>query len=181
MIKINLLPEKKKLLGPLQTEIITFSLIIILVVVLAGITSAFQKRRLNSVKDSISKLEKDLVGLSEISKKVESLERDKSILLKRMEVIRRLVTDRNVWPRFMDDISRRLPNEVWMTNFAQNNERNITINGFSFTNLSLAKFMKSLEKSPFIERVELEYAQKMIQGENDTVRFQLQLNLKQAM
>ncbi|MEW6087492.1 MAG: PilN domain-containing protein [bacterium] len=181
MIKINLLPPEKKLFGPFQQEITLLICVVALIAVLGGLVSAYESRKIGEIKNSIGVLEKELEKLSEVARNVDKLEKDKSLLLQRMNVIKKIVVDRNIWPRFFDDLTRKLPNGVWLTNFTQNDGRTITINGFSFTNLLLAKFMLALETSAFIQRVELDYAQKVVQSEEDTVKFQIILILKQEM
>lgn len=181
MIKINLLPPKKNLFGPFQQEITLLICIIVLISVLAGLVSAYERNKIGEIKKSINMLEKELVTLGEVAKNVEKLEKDKSLLLQRMNVIKKIVIDRNIWPRFFDDLNQKLPNGVWFTNLTQNDSKTITINGFSFTNLLLAKFMLALETSSFVQRVDLDYAQKVVQSEEDTVKFQIILVLKQEM
>ncbi|MDD5773174.1 MAG: PilN domain-containing protein [bacterium] len=181
MIKINLLPPKKNLFGPLQQEITLLIFVMILVSVLAGLVSAYERNKIGEIKKSIVVLEKELATLSEVAKNVEKLEKDKALLLQRMNVIKKIVVDRNIWPRFFDDLTQKLPNGVWFTNLTQNDSRTITINGFSFTNLLLAKFMQVLETSSFVQKVDLDYAQKVVQSEEDTVKFQIIIILKQEM
>ncbi|MFH1287550.1 MAG: PilN domain-containing protein [bacterium] len=181
MIKINLLPSEKKIFGPVQQEVTLLVCVAILIVVLASFVSTHERRKIMEVKKSISILEKELEKLNEITKNVDKLKSDKSLLVQQINVIKKIVINRNVWPRFFDDLTRKLPGGVWFTNFVQDNGETITINGFSFTNLLLVKFMQELETSSFIQKVELTYAQKVIQNEEDTVKFQIVLTLKQEM
>lgn len=181
MIKINLLPPKKNLFGPFQQELTLLVCVVVLISVLAGLVSAYERNKVGEIKKSISLLDKELEKLSEIVKNVNKLEKDKSLLIQRMNVIRKIVVDRNIWPRFFSELTNKLPNGVWFTNLTQNDGKTITINGFSFTNLLLARFMQALETSSFIQRVELDYAQKVVQSGEDTVKFQIILILKQEM
>lgn len=181
MIKINLLPPKKTIFGPFQQEITLLVCILVLLLVLAGLVSAYERNKISDIKKSIGVLEKELVTLSEVAKNVSRLEKDKALLLQRMNVIKRIVVDRNIWPRFFDDLNQKLPEGIWFTNLTQNDGKTITINGFSFTNILLARFMLALETSFYIQKVDLDYAQKVVQSEEDTVKFQIIITLKQEM
>lgn len=181
MIKINLLPSEKKLFGPVQQEAALLLSVAVLIVVLISLVSIYEGRKITGARKSISALEKELMRLNEITKNVDKLESDKALLVQQMGVIKRIAVNRNMWPRFFDDLTQRLPNGVWFVNLAQDNEKTIVIDGFSWTNLLLAKFMQGLEASSFIQRVELSYAQKVVQDEEDTVKFQIVLTLKQEM
>lgn len=181
MIKINLLPSEKKLFGPIQQEAALLAFVAVLVIILAGLVSTYEGRKIAEARKSISVLEKELIRLNEITKNVDKLESDKLLLVQQMNIIRNIAINRNMWSRFFDDLAQRLPNGVWWASLTQDNEKTITINGFSWTNLLLAKFMQELEASSFIQRVELSYAQKVVQDEEDTVKFQVVLTLRQEM
>lgn len=181
MIKINLLPSEKRLFGPVQQEMALLTSVAVLIMVLAGLVSAYESRKIAEVRKSISVLEKDLIRLNEIIKNVDKLERDKALLIQQISIIRKIAVNRNMWPKFFDDLTQRLPNGVWFVNLAQDNEKTVVIDGFSWTNLLLVKFMQGLEASSFIQRVELSYAQKVIQDEEDAVKFQMMLTLKHGM
>lgn len=181
MIKINLLPSEKKLFGPIQQEAVLLASVAVLVVVLASLVSVYEGRKMAEVKKSISVLEKELEKLNEITRSVDRLENSKLLLIKQMNVIEKIVIGRNMWPRFFDDLTQRLPGGVWFVSLTQDNDKTVIIDGFSWTNLLLAKFMEGLETSSFIQRVELSYAQKVLQDEDDTVKFQVVLTLRQEM
>lgn len=181
MIKINLLPSEKRLFGPVQQEVTLVACVAVLIVVLASLVSTYEGRKITEVKKSIGVLGKELNELNEITKNVDKLEKDKLLLAQQMNVIKKIIINRNIWPKFFDDLTRRLPGGVWWTTFTQDDGKTVTINGFSFTNLLLAKFMQELEASSFVQKVELAYAQKVIQNEEDTVKFQIMLTLKQEM
>jgi Tfp pilus assembly protein PilN len=93
---------------------------------------------------------------------VSGLKARQDTIQQKIEVIRGVDTRRYIWPRIMDEVSRSVPAQAWLTKLSaagadRTTERSpaFTIEGAAHSTQSLTGFMKNLEISPFIRDVTL--------------------------
>ncbi len=181
MIKINLVSEtpaaapkrKRKVpaisLGAKQGDII---LLVVLVIGLA-VTGA-RWYMLTSARDDLRQTERERRAerdeLKPFIEKVEELERKRDTLKHRIEVIQQLKENQRGPVRILDEVSRALPELVWLERLQLKGDV-LTISGRAMDENAVANYIANLDASPFF-RVE-PTLNDMTRGAQDTFGFSL--------
>ena len=88
-----------------------------------------------------------------------ALEARRDSIAARVAIIQEIDARRYLWPRIMDEVAGALPDEGWLTRFAQvvppEDPLRFEVEGMTRDNLSLTRFWNRMESSPFIRRVRL--------------------------
>ena len=160
MIKINLISEaptaavaKRKRtefsLGAKQGDIILVTVLAIAVAV-----SGTWWFLLKSERDELKELERQRTverdELQEYIDKVEELEAKRALLKRKVDVINDLKNKQHGPVRIMDEVSRALPDLVWLTQFKLSGNA-ITITGQAMDENAVANYYSNLDSSPFFE------------------------------
>lgn len=188
MIEINLLPKN------FQKRSIDFSFgkTGLYAMVVAGLflfgmlgTTYVQKRQISRLESNIDKARQRVILLQKDIKLVDALMDVKSKVAQRMIAVEKLDSHRSVWVRLLEDMSRNVPDFVWLTRFnevvadapkqgsgnpkgGQSQQaqpavaeggipevRPAEIEGFAFTLNSLASFMIRMMRSDYFDEIEL--------------------------
>jgi type IV pilus assembly protein PilN len=84
----------------------------------------------------------------------DSLTAREGVIAQKLEVIQQIDAGRYTWPHILDEISRALPQYVWLDAVTQIGEEGhlprIQIDGYAGTPFALTRFMEQLESSPFL-------------------------------
>ncbi len=157
MIKINLLPSKKKppkKVSELQKQLMIGSLV--LIVVLAGMAFFWKLQ-----SDKIAALEKAKTGAEArlreqdvILKEVKNVEDERKKVSEKIEIIEKLKKNQAGPVRLLDEISTALPQGVNLASLTENNN-NVSIDGEAFTNEDVVRFVEHLKASRFLTDVML--------------------------
>jgi type IV pilus assembly protein PilN len=97
----------------------------------------------------LEQLQAELKSLEKIVKEVEQFQKQTRLLEKKIEVIGDLKTGQRLPAPLLDEISQRLPEQVWLE-VIQETGPALKISGKSLNgNPGVADFMKNIERSPF--------------------------------
>jgi type IV pilus assembly protein PilN len=154
MIKINLLEVEKerrvKAASPAGVPTALMALVIIGLSVAAFIFYYFAKQ------NQISKLEQDIEKkriqkkeLEPYIKRVEELDARRQELAQKNHAIELLRSQRTIPVHIMDEVSRALPDYLWITSLSLQGEQ-LQIEGASLQEQAIPTFMKNLDASEFI-------------------------------
>ena len=121
-----------------------------------------QQSRNERLTDEIAVLEKDI-------KEIDALERQKERLLARMEIIEQLQKSRPVIVHLFDELSRQLPEGVYLTGMKQTGSR-VEIRGVAQSSTRVSALMRQIDASewlsdPEVERVDTKQAGSSRQSE----------------
>lgn len=155
MARINLLPWREELRQQRQTDFLIFlgagvvASILIMVLVHFTIVNLIdnQGSRNRFLQNEISVLDKKI-------KEIKELEKTKSKLLARMEVIQRLQRSRPEIVHMFDQLAKTVPEGVHLTKFKQSGT-NLSIEGSAQSNTRVSAYMRSLEGSPWLRGTDL--------------------------
>lgn len=189
MIRINLLkPEIKELKekgGPpapepevkeKKTPPLANIVLIIFIVVLAGLFF-LQKRALDMERKRLAAAQEEKRQLAYVSEKLAQLQQQKTIFEKKINLINSLKAQQPIAVIIMDEISRCLPDWVWLTQLTYDNGL-IQIRGNALSNNLIADFIRNLEDSPYLENVDLKSSAQRQRGQEETtLEFALTLRL----
>ncbi len=157
MIRINLLTEAKaaatRRKGPaLPTGAKLNNLIFVgglaaglLYILVMGLTLTAKRRNLD---EEIGKARIEAERLRSIIEEVKSYEDKKASLEAKIELINNLKTNQKGPVRLMDEISRALPDLVWLSDLTVSGDQ-ITIKGRTLSPNAVATYLENLKKSPF--------------------------------
>ncbi len=173
MIRINLFkPEKKDIIippagvdvpirekekepvleGPRRQS--TPTLVLLLVVVALAAAALTQQRALGREKRLLEMAQNDKRQLTNVLKKLEQLEYQKSVVEKKISLINQLKSQRETAVRIMEAISQNLPDWVWLTELNYDNQI-LRLKGRAISNTMIADFISKLEKIGMFSAVNL--------------------------
>ncbi len=128
------------------------------VVLAAGALWLTQRSRTGRLEARLEAAAADSARVSDLRALSDSLTRQRSEIDARLALVRRLDEGRYVWPHVMDEVSRALPRNAWLTSLKQAvppPDMVIEIQGVAAAPLIITSFMRDLESSPFFSVVQL--------------------------
>jgi len=180
MIKINLLPTKKKpprKVTELQQQLILGGLIL----VLAGggmwtywnILSA----KIDGLQRTKAAANARIREQDGMLREVKSVEDERKKVNDKIAIIEQLKKNQGLLVHLLDEVSKALPQGVNLTSLSENRGR-INLEGMAFTNNEIVLFVANLKASPYCSDVFLqESAQSAVEG-TDVYKYKLQFTFK---
>jgi type IV pilus assembly protein PilN len=155
MAKINLLPwraerrkaRQKDFYGMLGLAALAGVLVSFLIVSFYNGRISTQNSRNQYLHDEIAKVDSQITEINELDKK-------KSRLLARKEVIEQLQANRSQMVHLFDSLVRTIPDGVTLTAIKQDGEI-LTLSGRSQSNARVSTYMRTLESSGWMSKPEL--------------------------
>jgi len=147
MIRINLLPYREQLRAERRKQfgVLAFFALLFGAAVVAGgyaINSTqirVQSDRNTFLQTKISELDKQIV-------EIRSLREQREALLKRKQIIESLQGSRNEAVRLFNDLTRAIPDGMYLTSLKQVGNR-VTLTGYSQSDPRVAPLMRNLEST----------------------------------
>jgi Tfp pilus assembly protein PilN len=176
MIRINLLkPETKDIReqdvtpGALEEGVKKGpnlgNLIFLALVIGLGAFYFFQQKAFNRENALLATARQEKSQLQYVESKLEEQRKARESLDRKITLIESLNAQRDMAPRLMDELSRRLPEWVWLSEVVYD-EKGIQIKGRALSNNLVADYIASLEASPQVMNVNLvSSTQKTTQGD----------------
>lgn len=155
MIRINLLPHREEKRKARRQQ---FFVLTALVAVLAGlivflgysIISGYittQDERNDFLKKEIAVLDKQL-------EEIKRLKEQTAALLSRKQIIESLQSDRAEAVQLLNEMAKQMPEGVYLKSLKQE-DRRITMTGYTQSNARVSTLMRNLEASPWVEAPKL--------------------------
>ena len=175
MIRINLLPREEQqvrrniVMPKLGALMPIFALLMVVALFAAfSLIQAMQVGRLNAdiarAKAEAEKLRPQIEAIKELTQKREELTR-------RLDVIATLDKNRLWRVKLVDELSRCVPEHLWLNNYEETAADQVKIEGVTFSNLLVADLMSRLEASPLYGNVDLVVAEKGQIDQRNVVKF----------
>lgn len=162
MIKINLLPvKKKKRAKPLPGFFLTAIAVFAISAAVTIYVIYFFNSRLASRKATIAENEKTIEELSKKIKAVENYEKLNATFQKHKQIIEELGKNKTLPVKALDEISVLLPPGIWF-NSLDIKGQDLNVNGTGFTNSDVVNYVNNLKKSAMFTDV---YLQESIQNQ----------------
>ncbi|RJR20580.1 MAG: hypothetical protein C4581_03150 [Nitrospiraceae bacterium] len=154
MIRINLLPSKKKKAFVLPPALIygTTAMVVIIIAIIAG--TFFLNSQISSKKTAISVKEKKLKQLQAALEEVKNYEKDNKDYRDKNSIIEQLKKNQIVPLRLLDEVSDMLPKGVWLTGITDKGGI-VRIDGLAFSNSDLVSYVQNLKGSKYFTEVTL--------------------------
>jgi Tfp pilus assembly protein PilN len=176
MIRINLLkPETKDISQQVQAPGITEeaakkgpnigNLIFLILVIGLGAFYFFQQKAFRRENALLATARQEKAALSYVEEALKKQQAARESLDRKITLIENLNAQRDMAPRLMDELSRRLPDWVWL-NEVVFDEKGIQIKGRALSNNLVADYISSLEASSQVMNVNLvSSTQRSVQGD----------------
>ena len=156
MIKINLLPyREKEKKENLRHQIIALSGTLVLFLLIIIAVQLYFSMSISGMETKIREADAKLVVLNKKVGDLEGFKRDKREIEQKLGVIKSLEGNRLFPVRMLDEINRLVPaGDIWLEKISENGQE-LRIEGIARDSITVAGFMKSLEKAGFIQSVDL--------------------------
>jgi type IV pilus assembly protein PilN len=159
MIRINLIaPERRAARAATvsafqigQKATVAGSLILLLTLLLIGWRFWSVNQQETQLTNDIVAAQREEQRLAEIIKQVDDFEVRRGQLQERVTLIEELRRGQNAPVHMLDQISRALPDMLWLTRFTQQGF-DVTVEGRCMSLTSLSDFVANLESSPYFRR-----------------------------
>ncbi len=179
MIRINLLPREERRrrapTSPLVWLVVAAAIVFALAV---GSSWYWLYSEIAGLEGQIRQSQLELKRYEEIAKQVERYKAEKKVLEEKIGIIEKLVAAQSGPVRLLDEVSRALPAEVWLTSMNRTGKR-LELSGVAFSNFSLATFMTNLGKaSAHIQNVDLVVSEKVLVEQVPVEKFSLTMEVK---
>ncbi len=155
MIRINLLPVKrKKKPKPIPGFVIATVAASIVVIIGVIFTYVNLKEEINTLQARKTANERKLQDMKKRLKDLENYETLVKAVERKKSVILQLRKNQGVPVRLMDELSKYLPNGIWLKEL-KTMGNTVDIEGYAFTNSDVVKYVNRLKKSPLFNSVYL--------------------------
>lgn len=174
MARINLLPwreerrkaRQKEFVGMLGLAVVAGVLLSILIVTFYSGRISSQTARNEFLRGEITKVDGQI-------KEIEALDKKKSKLLARKEVIEQLQSNRSQMVHLFDSLVRTIPDGVALTGIKQEGDI-LTLSGRSQSNARVSTYMRNLESSGWMTNPDLN----VIEAKEGNAGLPYEFNLK---
>jgi type IV pilus assembly protein PilN len=180
MIKINLLPTKKKppkKVIDLQQQVIFAVLVLALVLMALGYYWKTQNDRIATLENEKVAAEKKIADQNNMLKEVKNVEEERKQVSEKIEVIEKLKKNQTGPVLLLDAVSTALPKGVNLSSLSESSN-NVSIDGEAFTNDDVVRFIDNLKASPLLKDVMLLETSQIKQDKIDVYRYKLQFVYK---
>lgn len=159
MIKINLLPKEIEEYQKFKELIVLTTTGLVFIAAMMVVFYFFRVSKLTMLNFELSNIEKRLKELESVVKEVEQLRAVKNKLEARKQLVERLLSNGLIYPKFMSELLKVLPEGVWLSNMntsltisTVDGEKRITdikvkLICSSYDKVSIADFLSNLENS----------------------------------
>lgn len=190
MIRINLLKPETKDKEPVVTPgaaedgggggrkgASLGNLIFLALVIALGAFYFFQKKAKDQENALLTTARQEKTKLQYVEAKLEEQQKARESLNQKITLIETLNAQRDLAPRLLDELSRRLPDWVWLTEVVYD-AKGLSIKGRALSNNLIADYISGLEASPQVMNVNLvSSTQKTLQGDQ-YLEFQLRATIE---
>jgi len=154
MIKINLLPTKKKKTLILPRPFIYGIVATIVLLVVVIMLTFYLNKQITTMKNNLFAKEQRLKQLQAKLIEVQNYERDNQEFRQKTKIIEQLKKNQAAPLILLDEVSDKLPNGVWLTKL-EDEGGTVSIEGFAFTNSDLVRYVQNLKNSKYLSEVML--------------------------
>jgi len=176
MIRINLLPSKKKKAFALPPTLIygIAAMFVVITTIIGG--TFYLNKQVSSKQDEINTKEQKLKRLQAALEEVKNYEKDNKAYREKTSIIETLKKNQIVPLRLLDEVSEMLPKGVWLTSL-KDKSGVVSIEGFAFTNSELVNYVQNLKGSKYFTEVTLVESRQTQIEEFSIYKFNLTLKI----
>jgi len=178
MARINLLPWRADRRKQKQREfygMLGFSAIAAVLAIGLGIF--WMDQRIDNQNGRNDYMAKEIVEVDKKIAEIKELDKTKSKLLTRKQVIEQLQADRSQMVHLFDELVRTIPEGVRLAQVKQSGDT-LTLEGVAQSNASVASYMRNLEASPWMGHADLKKTEAKHDDKRMPYTFSLDVKLR---
>lgn len=178
MIKVNLLPVKrKKKPKPIPSFIVTMVIIAIITIIVMANLAFFVNSRLSKKKILFKSNESKIVELKQKIKEVENFEQLNRTIEQRNSIIEQLRKNQSMPVRLLDEANSLLPSGVWLDDMAVSGEI-VSMEGYAFANSDIVTYVDNIKNSKIFTEVYLQESKSTTIENTPLYMFKLTFKIK---
>ena len=172
MIKINLLPREERVRRtPINISIILAGIGVVVVLLAMVYGWYWLNGDVQRLEAAIRQAQADAKRYDDLAKQVDMFRAEKKRLEEMIKIINTLVAAQGSPVQVLDEVSKALPNEVWLTSFNRTGKK-LEISGIAYTNFNVASLMTNLSHAPnILKNVDLVVSEKTVIEDQSVERF----------
>jgi type IV pilus assembly protein PilN len=177
MIRVNLLPSKRKKALILPPALIYGIVAVVLVIIsIIGFT-VYLNKQIAAKQTEIQGKEQTLKKLQSALREVKNYERDNAEFREKTKIIEQLKKNQIVPLRLLDEVSEMLPKGVWLTGLTDKSGI-VSIEGYAFSNTDLVSYVQNLKSSNYLTDIMLVESRQTSLGDYSVYKFKLTFKVK---
>ena len=185
MIRINLLPlaERKQRRGIKLpslsggSRLIWMGASVAIFLGMIGAMAALQSRQVHELDNAVAEATEEARRLEPQLQRIRRLTKEREEVNRRLSIIASLDRDRYFRVQLLDDISRQMPANCWLTSVKEQGANSVAIEGITFSNYIVADLMNNLQKSDHVNGVMLNVAEEGHVDDHKVIQFSLSTNV----
>lgn len=180
MIKINLLPTKRKVskkISELQQQMVLGGLLLILTGIIIGFFWMNLNARIARLEQEKRLAEVKIQEQKKMLREVATIEAERKQVQDKINIIEQLKKNQTGPVRLLDEVSKALPEGVSISSLVESGGQ-VDIGGDAFTNEIIVRFVDNLKASPLLEDVFLMETRRVSVASVDVYRYKLQFRFK---
>ena len=180
MARINLLPWREELRAQQQKDfLVQVGLAAVFGAAIWGLAHMQMAGMIEHQDSRNSYLQAEIKKLDKEIREIDDLEKTKTNLLARMNVIQELQSNRPMSVHLMDELVRTLPEGVHLNSFRQN-ETKLTFEGVAQSNARVSAYMRNIDASEWLDNPGLQVIETRKQERARTAEFTLTARQRNA-
>lgn len=149
MVMINLLPWRDRVREKRKKAFISISIVVVaLATLILSLIYLFYSQKLNDQLQANQLIIERNQRLNQQLHSLDGLQEQRIQILKRMRLIQDLQSKRPIVVRFMDELVRLIPAQLFLDKFSQTGDQ-FTFEGYADNPNTVAEFLRNLEASPW--------------------------------
>ncbi len=177
MIKVNLLPVKKKKAKPVPSFLFYAIGLFVVVCLVLGYMFYFYSSRLSERQAQFRANEQKIAELKAKIKEVEDFEQRNAVFQKRKEVIEQLGKNKTLPVKMIDEVSALLPPGVWLTALDFKGQE-VSLGGSAFTNSDVVNYVNGMKSSKMFSDVFLQESVQATADKTSVYNFKLKCKVQ---
>lgn len=180
MIRINLMPReertRKRKLPAVKVPAVGAAVPFVVLGAVVGalsVVGTMQQRQLRVLEGEIAALRHESESYKPQLERIRQITQKRQEVGNRLDIISRLDQQRYFRVKVLDQLSRSTPDNLWISKFHEQNGTSFAVEGVTFSNFIVARFMQDLESQPQFRDVELNVVQKGTIDKYEVVQFGL--------
>ncbi|MBU1475545.1 MAG: PilN domain-containing protein [Acidobacteria bacterium] len=154
--------KEKKERKPLEFN---YSLIILLGIVAIAALFYTQNKSLKTEKDLLEQAQQQKNQLRDVVTTLDQLEQQRAVFEKKISLINTLKSRQTIAIDILDQLSRSLPEWVWLTEASYAGDT-VTVKGRAINNNLVAEYISRMEESPYFRNVNVPSSTQKTTGNN---------------
>lgn len=192
MIKVNLLSPEKKDLSSAQGDTAVFAdeerenklnipaivSAIVLSIALITVLYFLQSGKLDTVRKTLEERKATLAEKESVLKTLSELEKTRKILDRKVKIIQNLNAKKQTTVKMMDQLSRALPEMVWLTSLKFSNGT-LNLSGSALSNNMIADFINNLKSTNYFYNIQFKDSIRRRASGMDVFNFRLRCSFRE--